>query len=622
MLLAQIVLNGILLGGLYACMAISFSLIWGVMNIINLAHGSMMLVGAYVTYALHSRFGIDPILTIPFSAAALFILGYALQRLVFNRVVMTSIFLTLILTFGLDMILINFNIALFTADVRSITTWYSSMALEIGGVRLAYTRIAVFVLALLITLALHQFLTWSRTGHAIRATAQDPKAARVMGINTLRIYAITFGLGAAMAGAAGSLITVVYAFSPIIGDPFTLKSFVVVILGGLGNIFGTILAGILLGVAENLVSGFVHPGYRDAISFGLLLAVLVLRPTGFLGKMPSAAPRPGTGTAPPDTPRSRIDWRNFGVLLTLGGALLLLLLAPLYVSLYWQRILSTAFMFATLAQAINLIAGFTGYPAFGNVVFFGLGSYSAAIVMVKAGESFVLGLLAAVLISLATVLLVGPPLLRLRGHYFAIATVGLNEMIKALASNLTPLTGGGMGLSVPLPPWGPARAAQVFYYLLLGTMIASILIGVWFKVSRLGHACRAIRDDEVKAEAMGLRTTTIKTAAWAVSAMLTGLVGGIYAYWFSYVEPPAVFDLQIAIKCFVMFLLGGTATILGPIVAAFFVEFISTVLWSHLLNYHLGALGLGIVLIVLYMPNGFINFMRDRSRIVAALLRA
>jgi branched-chain amino acid transport system permease protein len=288
MLFAQVVLNGILLGGLYACMAISFSLIWGVMNIINLAHGSMMLVGAYVTVMLHRRFGIDPILSIPASSLVLFCIGYLLQRIVFNRVVHTSIFLTLVLTFGLDMLLINVNIALFTADVRSITTWYSGLALEIGGVRLAYTRIIVFVLALAMTFALHLFLKHSRTGRAIRATSQDTRAAQVMGVDIARTYAMTFGLGAAMAGATGSLIAVVYTFSPVIGDAFTLKSFVVVILGGLGNMFGAIVAGIFLGVAENLVAGFIDPGYRDVISFWLLITVLLVRPTGFLGR-PSLA---------------------------------------------------------------------------------------------------------------------------------------------------------------------------------------------------------------------------------------------------------------------------------------------------------------------------------------------
>src|SRR3954468_19965675 len=166
--------------------------------------------------------------------------------------------------------------------------------------------------------------------------------------------------------------------------------------------------------------------------------------------MQSPAPSQRTDVALPNAVDG-IGQRHRAMLaLLLGLALLLLLLAPLHISLYWQRVLSTAFMFATLAQAINLIAGFTGYPAFGNVVFFGLGAYSAAIVMAKAGGGFALGVVVAVLISLVTVLLVGPPLLRLRGHYFAIATVGLNEMVKALVSNFSPLTGGGMGLSVPL----------------------------------------------------------------------------------------------------------------------------------------------------------------------------
>jgi branched-chain amino acid transport system permease protein len=307
--------------------------------------------------------------------------------------------------------------------------------------------------------------------------------------------------------------------------------------------------------------------------------------------------------------------------LLLGLALLLLVLAPLYVNLYWVRVLSTAFMFATLAQAINLIAGFTGYPAFGNVVFFGIGAYSTAIIMVKGGGGFALGLAVAMLASVLTVFLVGPPLLRLRGHYFAIATVGLNEGIKALASNLSPLTGGGMGLSVPLPPWDANETALLFYYLLLGSMVLSVVVAGWFSISRLGQACRAIRDDEIKAEAMGLRTTTIKVMAWAVSAMLTGLVGAIYAYWFSYVEPPAVFDMLIAVKSFVIFLLGGAATVLGPIIAAFFVEYISTLLWSHLLHYHLGALGLGVVLIALYMPHGAMQFVRERYRFIVASLQ-
>lgn len=289
--LSQILVNGILVGGLYACMGIAFSLIWGVMNIINLAHGSMIILGAYVTFWLHQRHGIDPILTVPFSAVVLFMVGYTIQYVILNRVVLKTVFFTLVLTFGINMVLINVMIALFTVDLRSITTWYSGMTVDIWGVRIAYTRIMVFVLALSLTLALHQFLNKSRSGRAIRATAHDPRAARVLGIDTAHVYALTFGLGAAMAGATGSLMTLVYVFSPVNGDPLTLKSFVVVVLGGLGNMFGAIFAGLFLGVAENLVVAFGYAGYRDAVSFALLLFVLLLRPNGFLGKSSFAVTR-------------------------------------------------------------------------------------------------------------------------------------------------------------------------------------------------------------------------------------------------------------------------------------------------------------------------------------------
>ena len=305
----------------------------------------------------------------------------------------------------------------------------------------------------------------------------------------------------------------------------------------------------------------------------------------------------------------------------LVAAGLVLAVAPFYLSAYWIRVVSMALMYATLAQGINLIAGFTGYPAFGNVVFFGLGAYSVAVVMVKAGGGFVLGLLVAVAVCTATALALGPALLRLRGHYFAIATVGLNETVKAVVNNLTPLTGGGMGLSLPLPPWPPLEGARIFYWMLLGTMVLSVLVAAWFKTSRLGHAARAIRDDEVKAEAMGIRTTTVKTVAWAVSAALTGFVGAVYGYWFSYIDPPTAFDMLIAVKAFVIFLLGGAATVFGPVLSAFFVEYVSTLLWSHLLDYHLGALGLGIMLIVLYMPNGLMNFLRGRTQPLSAMFR-
>lgn len=308
-----------------------------------------------------------------------------------------------------------------------------------------------------------------------------------------------------------------------------------------------------------------------------------------------------------------------GVLMAL--ALLLLLSGPLFLNLYWMRLLSYAFMYAILAQAINVIAGYTGCPAFGNVVFFGLGAYGAAVTMVRYQCSFAAGMVVAVLVCLAFALVFGPPLLRLRGHYFAIATVGLNEAVKAIVNNLRDLTGGGMGLSLPLPPGGPATSALFFYYLLLGLMALSVLLTWWFSASRLGQACCAIRDDELKAASMGIRTARFKTAAWLISAAMTGAAGGVHAYWLSYIEPAAVFDMTIAVKAFAIFLLGGAGTVLGPVVAALFLELVSTFTWSHLLSYHIGVMGLIVIGVVVFMPHGFAEFLRARVGTSARLWR-
>jgi len=283
LLALEVILSGILLGGLYACMAIGFSIAWGVTNLINLAHGTMMVVGAYLTWLLWARTGIDPFLLVPLAGAALFAFGYLLQRYVLNRVLRISLFMTLVLTFGLNMLLINVLLQLFSADVRSIPLSYAAEGLQFAGIRLPYTRIAVFALALALTYGLHLFMNRSRMGHAIRASAQHPRAASTLGIDTRETYAVALGIGAGMAGAAGALMAILYAFSPVTGDSFTMKAFVIVALGGLGSMHGAIVAGILLGVAENMVSGLGAPGYRDAVSFFLLVALLVLRPRGLFG---------------------------------------------------------------------------------------------------------------------------------------------------------------------------------------------------------------------------------------------------------------------------------------------------------------------------------------------------
>jgi len=282
--------------------------------------------------------------------------------------------------------------------------------------------------------------------------------------------------------------------------------------------------------------------------------------------------------------------------------LIALACAPFYLGIYSLRILATIFMYAAFTQSINIMAGFIGYPAFGNVVFFGLGAYGTAVAIVQFQLPPVAGLLCGVVACAAVVLLIGPPLLRLRGHYFAIATLGLNEAIKAVVANLTALTGGGMGLSLPIPSMSVAGTAALYYWLFFALALAGLATAALMRRTRFGYACRAILANEEAAQSLAIDTTFYKTAAWLISATLAGLAGGIYAQWVGYIEPPAVFDMTIAVKGFVMFLIGGAGTVLGPLIGAALVEIATTLTWSHLLAFHLGVLGIIIMAAAVLIP--------------------
>jgi branched-chain amino acid transport system permease protein len=287
---------------------------------------------------------------------------------------------------------------------------------------------------------------------------------------------------------------------------------------------------------------------------------------------------------------------------------------------YWLRALTEVFLIATVAQSINIIAGFTGYPAFGQVVFFGLGNYAAAIAMTTLEASFLVGALLGSVICAGFALLCGWPLFRLKGHYFAIATLGLNEAVKAVVSNWVSLTKGGAGISLPLPSGPVLGNTQMFYIAFLALMWLSVVI-VWsLRRTRFGFACRAIRADEEAAMATGINTLFYKTGAWMLSAVLAGWAGSLYAYWQSYIEPSVAFDIDISVKGFVIVLLGGLGSALGPIVAAFALQLISTLVWSHLLTLHLGLMGLLIMAAVLF-PQEHNAWAALRSAVAARLRR-
>jgi branched-chain amino acid transport system permease protein len=287
-LFIQQVVLGLLLGGVYVAVAIGFSLVWGILNIVNLAHGALVVVGMYTTWYLFTHAGIDPFLTLPADAVVLFVIGYALQGGLINRVIRAPLFFTLLLTFGINLVLINLFLVWFKADFRSVTTSYSGTGLDVGGVTIPYIRLAALAIAMVLAGLIGLLMNRTRTGFAIQAVGADKDAAQLVGIDLRHVYAITFAVGAACAGVAGGLLSTIQAISPTAGEPYTLQAFVVVILGGLGRVSATVVGGLLFGLIEVLAQSQVpglDAGWSNAIAFAVLVLVLVLRPQGLMGRL-------------------------------------------------------------------------------------------------------------------------------------------------------------------------------------------------------------------------------------------------------------------------------------------------------------------------------------------------
>jgi len=285
--LGQNLAYGILVGALYGLVALGLSLIFGVTKFLNVAHGELLMLGGYVSFWAFSLLGIDPFLSIPITIVVLLLLGALLYVLVFSRTIKlpeeTKIKNTLLVAFGLSIILQNLALRFFTADERGISASYLRTAFTVLDVRLPIGRLANLVVAVFFLIALQIFLRKTYTGKAIRATVQNWEAASLMGIDIHKVYILSFAIGAALAGVAGTLVAVNYSIMPSMGLNWTLKALIVMVLGGLGNIPGTLIGGLILGVTESATSFFINSNYREIAGLVLFLLVLIFRPQGLMG---------------------------------------------------------------------------------------------------------------------------------------------------------------------------------------------------------------------------------------------------------------------------------------------------------------------------------------------------
>ncbi len=284
-ILMQLLVSGLLAGALYALLACGLNLIFGVMRVINVAHAELMLIGAYLSYVLYVYLGLHPLLSLALVVPVMYLAGYGLQRVLIERIVGEALLTSLLATYALAIVLLNLGLLIFTSDFKSVPVMQGSFLL--GELVLPKPRLASGLVSVALTVAVYALLARARLGKAIRAVAEHPHVAAICGIDVRKVRMITFGLATAMAAAAGVMLSMIYAFSPESGADFIQKCFAIIIIGGMGNFLGAFYGGLLLGVIEAYVGGFVSTQWAEAMAYLLLVLVLLFRPTGLKGVAPA-----------------------------------------------------------------------------------------------------------------------------------------------------------------------------------------------------------------------------------------------------------------------------------------------------------------------------------------------
>jgi branched-chain amino acid transport system permease protein len=596
--------NGLIIGNIYALLAVGLALIFGVSHLINFAAGSVYLVGAYLGWACITFLHTPLPLTILVVLVGCGALGVAIERLGLRPLAGSARIAPLLATIGLSFVLDQLVQLTAGADPRAVPADLPDWRIAIGRGTIGPLDLLIAAIGLTSAAALFGFLRYTKLGWAVRATAQDRDAALQMGVDANRVNATVFAIASALGGVSGLLVGMYYNhIDPGMSFQATLKGVVAQVIGGMGNIPGAVAGSLLLGLIESWGVALFGSSYRSLFAFVLLLAILVLRPEGLFARRRSTPPEPLTGTfIAPSRPIRLPPW-------SIWLAVVALAVLPLaWNSPYLLQTLTNAWLYALLALSLTLIAGTAGQVSLGHAGLLAIGAYASALLALDLGWPVALSILAAGFITAALGTGLALPAFRLRGHYVSIATLGMGEIVGLVILNWESVTRGPIGVSgiPPLQFMGIALDdVRPTYWVTLGLMVALALVQTRLLGSHLGRTLRAIREDDVAARASGIGLARAKTLAFLFGGVLAGISGAVTAHLYSYINFET-FTSQISVLALTMVILGGMGNVIGAILGAVVLIGLPE-LFRATAEYRVLIYGVVLLLLIRFRPQGLLG---------------
>jgi len=596
------------------------TLIFGVLNILNFAHGSLYMLGAYFIYFLATQVaGVGGFLAVLIAAPlGVALVGAIIEMGLLRRIYRQEEIYQLLLTYSLVLIIDDLAKIVFGPEFKSIPKpdILSGSFTLFGGTVPVYT-ILVLLFAPAVALGLWYILYRTKTGKIIRATSSDREMADALGINMAALFTLVFAFGAVLAGFGGALAGPVRTVFPGVGHEVIIESFVVVVIGGLGSLWGALVGSLLIGFLET-VGIILVPEFEMSLIYLLMIVVLIVRPWGLFGRPLKIRALSEKNFAMESQEISTVHFSVRPLFRLLPFALLLLV--PFFAGRFYQYLATQIMVAALMAIAFNLLLGTTGLLSFGQAAFFGVGAYTVALLCAKGGFGPVQALLLSPFFAGAVAAVVGVFCIRLSGVHFAMLTLAFGQLIFTIVFKWYGFTGGDNGIQgipvrpIALPGIGAIDigSTKAMFWFVLAVFALSAEVVRRIRSSPYGSTLRAIRENPQRAEYLGINVKLYQWSAFVVVGAFTGLAGGLYALMEKSITPDIIHWTKSA-EPVLMTIIGGIYTFVGPAVGAF----VYIVLNSYLVAWtEKWALVLGLVLLVLVLglPGGVVGFVNEKAR--------